>query len=82
MSTTTLSSKGQLVIPRKIRQALHLKPGDKIKFTLEGQRIVIEPERTSRARLTREAHRKVLIAPPDAPPMTPDKVKALLAEFP
>jgi AbrB family looped-hinge helix DNA binding protein len=29
MDTATLSSKGQLVIPRKIRLALHLQPGDK-----------------------------------------------------
>lgn len=39
MDTAKLSSKEQLVIPRKIRRALHLEPGDKIKFTFEGQRI-------------------------------------------
>jgi AbrB family looped-hinge helix DNA binding protein len=82
MDTATLSSKGQLVIPRKIRLALHLEPGDKIKFSLEGQRALIEPVRASRARLAKEGNRKVLIAPPDAPAMTPDKVKAILADFP
>ena len=72
---------GAAYYPEEDCQALDLMPGDKIKFTLEGRRIVIEPERTSRARLTTEAHRKVLIAPPDAPAMTPGKVKAILAEF-
>ena len=28
MSTATLSSKGQLVIPNRFRKALHLQPGD------------------------------------------------------
>ncbi|MFZ0708504.1 MAG: AbrB/MazE/SpoVT family DNA-binding domain-containing protein [Terrimicrobiaceae bacterium] len=82
MDTATLSSKGQLVIPRKIRRSLHLEPGDKITFTLEGQRIVLEPQRASRARLGKKGNRSVLIAPPDAPAMTPDSVKGILADFP
>lgn len=51
MSTATLSTKGQLVIPTQYRQALHLRAGDQVQLTLEGERLVLEPERTRQARL-------------------------------
>jgi AbrB family looped-hinge helix DNA binding protein len=33
MANATLTSKGQTTIPKEIREALGLKPGDKIQFT-------------------------------------------------
>jgi len=36
MSVSTMTSKGQVTIPADIRKNLHLKPGDKIDFQLEG----------------------------------------------
>jgi AbrB family looped-hinge helix DNA binding protein len=39
---TTLSSKGQVVVPKAIRDALHLKPGEVLTVTREGRRIVLE----------------------------------------
>jgi AbrB family looped-hinge helix DNA binding protein len=41
--TVTLSSKGQLVIPKEIRRALALKPGTKFEVTLDNQQIVFAP---------------------------------------
>ena len=82
MDTAKLSTKGQLVIPNKIRRALHLQPGDTVKLALEGSRIIIEPQRHERARLVKSGRRKVLVAPAGAPPMTPENVKALLADLP
>jgi len=82
MNTATLSTKGQLVIPSKIRRALHLQPGDTVKFALEGQRLVIEAAHTARARLVKDRGRMVLEAPAGAPPITTESVKALLADFP
>jgi AbrB family looped-hinge helix DNA binding protein len=45
----TVSTKGQVTIPRDIRKALRIRPGDKILFDLEGgNRAVVrraEPER-------------------------------------
>lgn len=38
-----VSSKGQLVIPSAIRDALAIKPGTKIAMTVEGSRIVLQP---------------------------------------
>ncbi len=32
----TVSTKGQVTIPRDIREALHIRPGDKVLFDLEG----------------------------------------------
>ena len=82
MSTTTLSTKGQLVIPNRFRQALHLRPGDKISFSLEGEKLVLQRDVPRRARLVRgKFGRPVLVAPPDAPPMTPERVKAILEEL-
>ena len=83
MSSTTLSTKGQLVIPLRFREALHLLPGDRVSLSLEGEKLVIQRERPRRARLARgKFGRPVLIAPPGAPPMTPDRVKAILDDLP
>ena len=39
----TLSSKGQLVIPKTIRVALGLENGSQLNVEIDGDRIVIEP---------------------------------------
>lgn len=83
MSTATLSTKGQLVIPSRFRTALHLQPGDQVAFSLEGDRLVISRAAPSKARLVENRRgRRVLIAPADAPPMTTESVKAIMADFP
>jgi AbrB family looped-hinge helix DNA binding protein len=43
-ATATLSSRGQIVIPAKIRKLLNLKAGDRIKFSAnaDGKTITIE----------------------------------------
>ena len=38
-----LSSKGQLVIPRKIRKALNLRPGAAFELELIGDQIILKP---------------------------------------
>lgn len=43
MPVVTLSSKGQIVLPREIRQALGLRKGDRLQVTQEGGRIVLTP---------------------------------------
>jgi AbrB family looped-hinge helix DNA binding protein len=82
MSTATLSANGQLIIPDHFRQALHLQPGDKVTLTLEGKKLVVQRDEGSRATLVEENGRKVLMAPPGAPPMTAEAVKAALSDFP
>ena len=82
MSTATLSTKGQLVIPNRFRKALHLQPGDKLSLALEGEKLILQRNQPRRAKLVEKQGRKVLVAPPGAPPMTPEVVRALLADFP
>ncbi len=37
MTTAMLTSKGQITIPKAVRESLHLHTGDKIAFVLQGQ---------------------------------------------
>ncbi len=41
MLLSTVTSKGQATIPAEIRSALHLKPGDKIKFEIQDHHAII-----------------------------------------
>jgi len=47
MTTSTLSRNGQTTIPAKVRQFLHLEPNHKILYRIEGDRVMLEPARTS-----------------------------------
>jgi AbrB family looped-hinge helix DNA binding protein len=81
--TAVLSTKGQLVIPQQFRRALHLHAGDRLAIFLEGDRLVLKRSTVTAARLVKaRSGRRVLEAPEDAPPMTPEVVKILLSEFP
>jgi len=39
----TITSKGQVTLPKPIRDKLHLRPGDKIDFMLEGDVLRVTP---------------------------------------
>jgi AbrB family looped-hinge helix DNA binding protein len=81
MGTSRLSTKGQLVIPTRYRKALDLRPGDRVSFELDGERLVLQRDAPSRARLMRgKFGRPVLVAPKSAPRMTAERVKAILNE--
>lgn len=41
MPTSTLTSRGQTTIPKSIRDALHLQPGDRVEFILEEDQVVL-----------------------------------------
>jgi AbrB family looped-hinge helix DNA binding protein len=41
---TTVSSKGQMVIPAQIREELGIKPGTRIALRVEGGRVVLDPQ--------------------------------------
>ena len=56
--------------------------GDKVTLTLDGEQIGVQRDATSRATWVEENGRKVLVAPPDDPPMTAEAVKAALSDFP
>jgi AbrB family looped-hinge helix DNA binding protein len=41
MAEATLSTKNQIVIPREAREALQVKPGDKLVVLVRGDRVII-----------------------------------------
>ena len=48
MATATLTSKGQMTLPKDVREDLGLQPGDKVEIIKDGNRYVLMP-RTVRA---------------------------------
>ncbi len=49
MPTSTLTSKGQVTIPRKIRERLGLRVGDRLEFRIDKRgKLLVEPEPSSR----------------------------------
>ena len=47
MSLATLSAKNQIVIPREAREALQVKPGDKLVVVVRGERVIVLQKPTS-----------------------------------
>lgn len=84
--TTTLSSKGQVVLPRLARTRLRLQPGAKLSCEVQGDQIVLKPVKAvaqepeyvidpvSGLRVVRKAKGAV--------PVTSEMVKSILADFP
>ena len=48
--THRMGTKGQVVIPKELRDALSLHPGDEVDFVLQGDAVRVEPARLRRAR--------------------------------
>jgi AbrB family looped-hinge helix DNA binding protein len=82
MSSSTLSTKGQLVIATQYRKALNLRPGDKVEVTLEGQRLILKRRSPRAAKLTRgKFGRPVLVSARGAPKITTETVNAILDDL-
>ena len=43
---STVTSKGQVTIPKEIRDILHIRSNDKVDFVLDGERVVLVPVKT------------------------------------
>ncbi len=84
MSALTLSSDGSLTIPASLTQALGLGTGDAVKVQVSPaqRQIVVEPDKPAASRLVfdEKLGRHVLVAPPGAPEMTPELIKAILCD--
>lgn len=53
--STTLTSKGQVTIPKRIRDALRLEPGSAVEFAVDAQgQVVIQPTRAARVRRAKD----------------------------
>jgi len=45
-----ISAKGQITLPRKVRQALNVKPGDRLVFLVENTTVLLQPLASGSAR--------------------------------
>ena len=83
---TKISTKGQVVLPSRLRQKLGLRPGDALDVKLEGENIVLTPRRRRRrkARIITDPRTgfPALTFGPGAPILTHKQVKAMLSDFP
>jgi AbrB family looped-hinge helix DNA binding protein len=83
---TRVSTKGQVVVPSKIRRKLGLQPGDSLEARVEGQCIVLTPRkvRLRKARIIRDpvTGLPVLTIGAKAPKLTSAEVREILADFP
>jgi antitoxin PrlF len=52
-----MTSKGQTTIPRKIREAMRLKPGDEVRWSIEGGRAVMRAKNRTAKDLAGFLHR-------------------------
>ena len=83
--TTTLSSKGQIVLPRRVRAKLGLHPGAQFDVNMNGEKIVLVP-RTVRKIVQPKRDRKTGLptfpVPAGTPKITSEWVREQLADFP
>lgn len=45
MFESTITSRGQTTVPKAVREALELKAGDRVRYTIEGSAVRIRPLR-------------------------------------
>lgn len=84
---TTMSTKGQIVVPKEIRDRAGIDPGDKIEISLHGQIVQLRKlaQRDGKRlkikadKVTGLAH---FVVPKDAPAITDEWVKHQLSDFP
>ncbi len=43
MDMPRIGEKGQIVLPKSVREALHVVPGDRIAFSVDGMRAILAP---------------------------------------
>jgi AbrB family looped-hinge helix DNA binding protein len=83
---TKVSTKGQVVLPSRIRRRLGLQPGDSLEAEMDGDRIILTPRRAQRgsARIVKDAVTglPVLTAGVDAAKLSSEQVREILSDFP
>jgi antitoxin PrlF len=74
MPTSTLTSKGQITLPKEIRDLLHVVPGDRIDFVVEGKGLVaVRPARSRLGQL------RGMLRDPRRKPVSPSEMDAAIA---
>mgnify|MGYP005627349249 FL=1 len=74
MVTATLTSKGQITIPKTVRESLHLRTGDRVEFVVHG------PDEASVRPITKSVDEVFgRLHDPDQPSLTVDEMDAAIA---
>jgi AbrB family looped-hinge helix DNA binding protein len=77
MPSTTVTSKGQVTIPKRIRQFLRVKPGDRIHFDIDPNgTVVVRPAGTHVHAL------KGILSRPGRRPVSLEAMQAAIARHP
>jgi antitoxin PrlF len=78
---TSLTSKGQVTIPKRIRDALNLQPGAAVEFSVNaGGEVVLHPHRPARKGAPRKDRFDAVRGRADVPWRTDELMKLLRAE--
>ncbi|MBE7540494.1 MAG: AbrB/MazE/SpoVT family DNA-binding domain-containing protein [Opitutaceae bacterium] len=83
--TSKLSSKGQIVLPKKVRSRLHLRPGATLLCTVKGGSIVLTPESAAleRPKFVTEPKTGLRITKsPEQIRVSSEDVRAAMLDFP
>ncbi len=62
IETITVSSRGQIVIPERVREALDIEEGVKLILIQEGEKMILEKENDFLQKLKEQEERKAWIA--------------------
>ena len=82
-----MSTKGQIVVPKEIRDRAGIDPGDKIEVSLEGQIVQlrkreVHERRRLKIKVDKETGLPHFVVPKGAPAITGEWVKQQLSDFP
>jgi AbrB family looped-hinge helix DNA binding protein len=83
--TATLSSKGQVVLPKQARLRLRLRPGTKLLCKVEGDSLILTPEQQNTGQGRSITEKKTGLRITQSPPeikVTSEDVRAVMADFP
>jgi antitoxin PrlF len=73
MARAKLTSKGQITIPKQVRERLNLRTGDRVEFTMEGEdRVLLRPARGNVLDLEGSLHR------PGSPTVALDELERVI----
>lgn len=75
-----VSSKGQIVIPKDVREALRLVPGSTLRLTRHGQRIVLESPEVERPKISYEEFRR-RVPRYEGPPVPVEEMTSRIGEL-
>lgn len=83
--TSKLSSKGQIVLPKRLRSRLHLRPGATLVCKIQGGSIVLTPENAGVGRPTLVIEPRTglrVTKSPEQVRVSSDDMRAALQDFP